>query len=374
MKVFGKICLIVFCAILFFAKVNVLAQYLEPPPDPNQYCKTPDCEYDVYGQWKIEHDLWLLDLDKALKTEPKYSPPCQGPNCEPTEPPGPTDTPAPPGGPTPTPALSDPLPIGSYDADYWSSGCPIYGWTCDASNYAASVPIYIYVDVPSLILLIPTTATTQHPPADPGPNNACNGTAHDFNTSDATVRRALIDHGVDPNISYKYHVLAVDIDSGGNPHSQLSTWLSKYISDTGTCTMSAPTCNISANPASIAYNGTSIISWTSSNTTSCSVSPTSWIGTSGSQNTGSLTSTTIYTARCSGVVGGFTRCDTEVLVGAPPRPTLTCSPSSSAVTWNWTTLAHRRADVDRRRSARRASPRTTPSGCACWNIMPRSHS
>jgi len=96
------------------------------------------------------------------------------------------------------------------------------------------------------------------------------------------------------------------------------------------------TCTISANPGAINYNDSSTIAWSSTNATSCTVSSPSWTGTSGSQNTGSLTApTTTYTANCSGP-GGSCSCSTTVATGDPLRPTLTCTANSDSITWNWT--------------------------------------
>jgi hypothetical protein len=67
---------------------------------------------------------------------------------------------------------------------------------------------------------------------------------------------------------------------------------------------SPPTANIKANnsngPITIYYNAAATISWTSTNTSSCSVSPTGWTGKSGSKSTGRLTSEKTYTLSCSG--------------------------------------------------------------------------
>jgi hypothetical protein len=81
-----------------------------------------------------------------------------------------------------------------------------------------------------------------------------------------------------------------------------------------------PTASISANPTSVSYNGSSTITWSSTNATSCSVSPPSWTGTSGAQSTGSLTVTTTYTVSCSGP-GGSASASVIVSVAAPPAPT-----------------------------------------------------
>lgn len=71
-----------------------------------------------------------------------------------------------------------------------------------------------------------------------------------------------------------------------------------------TQTASQPTVTISANPTSVSYNGTSTITWSSTNSTSCTATggANSWAGTkatSGSFATGALTTNTTYTITCS---------------------------------------------------------------------------
>jgi len=59
--------------------------------------------------------------------------------------------------------------------------------------------------------------------------------------------------------------------------------------------------DISANSTNIPYNTTTNISWTSTNATSCSVSPSGWTGTVGTQSTGNLTTSRTYTLSCNPV-------------------------------------------------------------------------
>ncbi|MDP2676139.1 MAG: hypothetical protein Q8O83_00420 [bacterium] len=69
-----------------------------------------------------------------------------------------------------------------------------------------------------------------------------------------------------------------------------------------------PSADIKANGSdtsiTISPNSSATISWTSSNAASCSISPTGWFGTSGSQSTSNLTNSITYTINCSGVTGG----------------------------------------------------------------------
>jgi hypothetical protein len=77
-----------------------------------------------------------------------------------------------------------------------------------------------------------------------------------------------------------------------------------------------PTVNLSANPTTIASGGSSTLTWSSSNATSCSAtSPSGWTAsttTSGSQAV-SPTSTTTYTITCTGA-GGSSSANSTVTV------------------------------------------------------------
>jgi hypothetical protein len=72
-----------------------------------------------------------------------------------------------------------------------------------------------------------------------------------------------------------------------------------------------------ASPSSIAYNGSSTLSWASSNATGCSIAPSiGAVAASGSHGTGALTSSTTYTLTCSG--NGSVSRQASVSVGAAP--------------------------------------------------------
>jgi len=101
-----------------------------------------------------------------------------------------------------------------------------------------------------------------------------------------------------------------------------------------------PTCNISASPASINYGSSSTISWSSTNATSCSIASPGWTGTSGSQNTGSLTSTRTYTESCTGAGGSCTDSATVTVSAPPSTPVGSCGSfndltCTTPVTWTW---------------------------------------
>ncbi|MFA5838805.1 MAG: hypothetical protein WC849_02610 [Candidatus Paceibacterota bacterium] len=86
-----------------------------------------------------------------------------------------------------------------------------------------------------------------------------------------------------------------------------------------------PTVTLIANPTSVEYNGQSTLTWSSTNTISCSANWTSLTATGGSQLKSNLTSTTTYTITCTGA-GGSAQGSTTVTVGsAPPPPPPACT-------------------------------------------------
>ncbi len=94
-------------------------------------------------------------------------------------------------------------------------------------------------------------------------------------------------------------------------------------------------CNGGGN-CSINYNTSATISWSSANATSCSVAPNSWTGLSGSQSTGNLTYTTVYTLSCTGPAGPLSP-QPSVTVTVLTDFTLNCTPMTTAIALGDTT-------------------------------------
>lgn len=90
-----------------------------------------------------------------------------------------------------------------------------------------------------------------------------------------------------------------------------------------------PTATISASPSSISWNASSTITWSSTGVSACTVTPGSWIGTSGSHSTGNLTTTTVYTINCDN--GAATKTVTVTVGVAPPQPACTSSGPAGAI-------------------------------------------
>jgi hypothetical protein len=92
----------------------------------------------------------------------------------------------------------------------------------------------------------------------------------------------------------------------------------------------APTVSFTATPTNVSSGGSAMLSWSSTNATSCTASG-GWSGnepTSGSASTGALGITTSYTLTCSGS-GGNTSQSVTVSVSTPaPSVSLSASPTS----------------------------------------------
>jgi hypothetical protein len=115
-------------------------------------------------------------------------------------------------------------------------------------------------------------------------------------------------------------------------------------SATVSVTASAPTVSLSVGPSAIASGGSSTMTWSSTNATSCTASG-AWSGSKalqGTESTGALTANATYALTCSGT-GGTASQSTTVSVKAPaPTVTLSASPStvanggSSTLSWSAT--------------------------------------
>ncbi len=144
-----------------------------------------------------------------------------------------------------------------------------------------------------------------------------------------------------------------------------------------------PSVNLTANPTSILYGGSSTLSWnTNSNTTSCSANWTTSTATTGSKTVTPATTTT-YSITCYGASGTTPATDqVTVNVGSQPIPSgdLTVSPSSCVInagqstcttgaTWNTTNVTSATL-VDRNTGATLASAINRSSPLTVWVAYP----
>lgn len=109
----------------------------------------------------------------------------------------------------------------------------------------------------------------------------------------------------------------------------------------------APTLTFSATPTSVALNGVSVLTWSTTNASSCQASG-DWAGSKGagsgiSQNTEPLTVPQTFTLTCSGGGGDVTKTVSVGVLSAPPVVAISASPatvtpglgsgSASTITW-----------------------------------------
>ncbi|MEK7538860.1 MAG: peptidoglycan-binding protein, partial [Patescibacteria group bacterium] len=100
---------------------------------------------------------------------------------------------------------------------------------------------------------------------------------------------------------------------------------------------SAPTVTIAATPASVTSGGSTVITWSSTNATSCTATggTNGWSGTkgiSGTQTFTALSADTTYTMTCTGSGGTTAPQSTTVVVTVPATPTVTLSADTTSVT------------------------------------------
>jgi len=133
-----------------------------------------------------------------------------------------------------------------------------------------------------------------------------------------------------------------------------------------------PTVSIQANPTSVNYGEASQLSWTSSNTTGCSITASGFsrtgLSSSGTgQSTGNLTASKVFTLICTGP-GGQNSDTVTVSVGPAPVPTVTMGAnptnvdynSSSQITWSSTNSTRCVASGDWSGSKSTSGTYTTP--------------
>lgn len=89
-----------------------------------------------------------------------------------------------------------------------------------------------------------------------------------------------------------------------------------------------PTCTLTASPNSVAYNGSTTLSWYTTDATSRTITDIGFVMTSGIQPIYNITSSKTYVMTVSGP-GGTATCQTTVTVGSQPSQVPTCSAYAS---------------------------------------------
>jgi hypothetical protein len=111
----------------------------------------------------------------------------------------------------------------------------------------------------------------------------------------------------------------------------------------------APTVTLTANPTSVTTGGSSTLTWSSTNATSCTAS-NGWTGakaTSGTQSTGGLSANTQFTLMCTGTGGSATaNAAVTVTAASNARPTANAGPDQSVASGATVNLAGGGTDTD----------------------------
>ena len=97
---------------------------------------------------------------------------------------------------------------------------------------------------------------------------------------------------------------------------------SKSVTVTVSPNVPAPTVSLNASPANVANGGTSTLTWSSTNATSCTAGG-AWSGnktTSGSQSTGPLSASSTYTLNCTGTGGSASQSATVTVTPTGSNP------------------------------------------------------
>ncbi|KND47950.1 MAG: Fibronectin type III domain protein [Parcubacteria bacterium C7867-006] len=145
-------------------------------------------------------------------------------------------------------------------------------------------------------------------------------------TSRTTDGSGFANFGVYSNTNVGWSVSASGFGgTSGTVNSGGGTTLYPSLTPTGGC-VSAPTVTISASPTSVSSGGSSTLTWSSTNATSCTAS-NGWSGsksTSGSQSTGALVANTTFTLTCSNASGSGSNSATITISGSS-LPDLTSS-------------------------------------------------
>jgi len=154
----------------------------------------------------------------------------------------------------------------------------------------------------------------------------------------ASVIPSYGDTTLTPNTTYSYTVAAYD--GAGNISARSA------IISARTLPLVSPTVSIVAVPTSVASGGSSTLTWSSTNATSCTASG-GWSGSkvvSGTQIITNITTTTTYTLVCTGTGGSATRSVIVTVTGVPADTTPPSIPtnlsgtaiSSTQINLTWT--------------------------------------
>lgn len=200
-------------------------------------------------------------------------------------------------------------------------------------------------------LYIPYTVTAPVVPptvwltANPNPVDYNTTSNFNWGSSNATSCRYTTDGGAN------WTIVAVsgNIPNGG-PFTSATTVTLECSGSGGTAqtsviiTIKPPQVVLTASPSSVAPGGSSTLNWyptaSALGLTSCNASGgtfTGLKGTSGSESTGALSATTLYSINCTGPAGSASASATVTVVVPPPVPTVTLTADNTTVAYNTAT-------------------------------------
>ncbi|MBI3775722.1 MAG: hypothetical protein HY273_09255 [Gammaproteobacteria bacterium] len=218
-----------------------------------------------------------------------------------------------------------------------SIGASTYTLTCsNASGSSAPQSVVITVAAP----VVPTATLTADAGSIPYNGttilrwNSTNATACTAGGSWSTVSGLSGSQTVGPLTSTKIYTLYCTGDGGNSPTVQVTVAVAA-------APPTDPTVTISAAPSSVVSGGNTIISWSSSNATSCTATG-SWSGvkgTSGNETRTGLTGTSsTFSISCSNAVGASSGVQsTTVNVLPAPLPLANISATPTSVSYNGST-------------------------------------
>ena len=121
--------------------------------------------------------------------------------------------------------------------------------------------------------------------------------------------------------------------SGGTQTANATVAVAAQVPMPPTPPTTGPAVTLTANPAAASYGGTTVITWSSTSATYCSV-PWGSSATSGSYTTPSLFSNSTYTITCYGPAGNKAGSVTVAVGGPPPAPVVAISANPTTVAMN----------------------------------------
>lgn len=247
------------------------------------------------------------------------------------------------------PGLDTCTASGDWSGDKATSGSEVVGPMTSDSTFALTCygTTGLYFDQVS-VSVVATPQPTVSLVANPANVIVGSSTVLTWTSSDANSCAATGDWSGDRSTNGSSTLGPINTDQ---TYTLTCTGNGGTASDSVTVTANAPTApivDLSANPVNVAYDGSTTLSWSSSNVDSCAATG-SWSGNrslTGSQTQTNLTSNQTYVLTCSGV-GGTASDSVTINVSPPPAPSVNLSANPlSIASGESTTLTWSSSNVD----------------------------